>query len=235
MKKVLPIFVAAAILGTFIYPIYAETNNTEPGRPPLLPKPQSALERLKSNLQGRIEEKKASVTARIDDRKVKVETKIEDRKDKIASREAFMKKYKDQKKAEVAARLEQNFNNVNQHSTTEMAKNLERLQEVLNKLSTRVSESTASSDLTVQSSITTAQNSIISAKEAITLQAAKTYSIATASEATVKTNAQSVKETLAKDLNATRKTVMIAKDSILTAYKQIAALLKKGPDGSARQ
>ncbi len=206
MKKYLPLLVISASL---LFPIIisAETRKT------------AEL----NSINQRIEVKQQ----KIEDRKTAISTKMETVKEKVASRQANFKQFKDQKKAEIATKLETNFNTVNQNRVSEMNKFLDQLTQILNKIIAKSQTATPSANLTtIQASITKAQTAIITARTAVTAQQAKTYSIATSTETNLAANAKTARQTLFSDLKATFQTIQLAKNAVRTIFQSTE--LRKG-------
>lgn len=162
---------------------------------------------------------------RIEQRRQSVEEKMEERKVKMATREAALKvkleKFRDQKKAEIADRINTNLNKINQKQTGQMLKHLDRISAILGKLEERVNKGTPDIKDT-----TAAKEAIVSAKEAIATatasvkaQAEKDYTITVSSESTVRRDAQKMREQLHTDLKAVRVQVVDAKQAVANAIR----------------
>lgn len=158
--------------------------------------------------------RKERVMEKVEVRKEKVAERIESLKDKMASREAALKlkldKFRDKKKAQAAERINTNLNHVNQIQTQEFQKHLEQMLVILTR---------AEAKGNTGSSVTEAKTAISNASAAVTTQAEKDYSVTISSEATVKTDAQKVRDQLHADLKAVRKQVMDARQAVVSAIK----------------
>lgn len=155
----------------------------------------------------------ATTSSKLEQRKANIQQKIEDRKEKVASRSAALrakfKSFKDQKKAEIADRVETNLNKVNQNRTAEMARNLNKMSDILGRLSSKSTDP----------SISSASAAIVTAKTAVTAQSQKTYEISVKSEGKVKTDALTVRTQLATDLKAVHQQVVTARQAVANAIK----------------
>src|SRR3989338_10619687 len=157
--------------------------------------------------------------------KTRLETakkKVEDKMERIASREANFNKFKDQKKAQAAERINAELANINQRKTTELSHKLDKLTEILGRVSERAKDSTVSSTL-VNEAISKAQTALDSAKAAVATQQAKSYSIVDSTETTVRADAKSGRNSLFKDLKATFQAVLSVRDAIGNIYTTVAS------------
>ena len=150
-------------------------------------------------------------------RQDKAKERISTVKDKIATREAAMKKklnaFKDRKKAETAERVSENLNKINERQTAAMLKHLDKTSAILAKLEKRVNENSPTA-------IASAKTTIGSATTLVKDQAAKDYTLTISSESRVKSDAQKVRDALHTDLQAVRKKVVEAKQSVAAAIRR---------------
>lgn len=216
MKKLLPV---VSVLGLSL--LSATTIFAQTTKPLVRPINSAALERLREQAQ--------NLRMKVDERKASASSKLEDRREKIASKEARFKAFKDQKKAEIATRLDDNFNNVNTKVTDAMLTHLAKISDILARVSDRAEVATNGASL--QTVIDSAQTAITNAQSAINAQKAKTYTITTSTEASLATNARSTREKLMTDLKAVRQTVALAKDAVVKVYQAAKAL--KEANGTA--
>lgn len=158
-------------------------------------------------------EKKAE--ARIASREAKQEQRLEARKEKMASREAAFKekiqKFKDKKKAESVTKINERLAALNSKRVEVMTKHVDRMSEILLKLSAKSSSS----------EITQAQTAIDVAKSALTAQASQDYNIVVTSESKVGADATSAKKRLTEDLNATHQKVIDARKALTNAIEKV--------------
>lgn len=151
-------------------------------------------------------------------RKEKIQQRIETRKenirDKMASREAALKAklaaFKDKRKAEIADRVNTNLNKINQNQTAWMLKHLEKMSALLDKLEARMGGGAALAD---------SRAKIAAATEAVKVQATKDYTLTVTSESAVKKEAENLRTQLKTDLQAVRKQVIDAKQSVANAIR----------------
>lgn len=133
-------------------------------------------------------------------------------KEKIATRQAQIKaklnQFKDRKKAEIAERLNTNLNKINQNRTNEMLKHLDKMLIILEKLETRTNTRQEETKAIIASASAIVKN-----------QAQKDYTIPITSEAKVKADAQKIRLQLHTDLQAVRKQVIEAKQSVANAVR----------------
>lgn len=155
----------------------------------------------------------------------RINTGIEKIDTRIASREATLRTklqaFKDKRKAEIAERVNDNLNKINQNQTDQMKKHLEKMSTLLDKLEVRVNE--ASPDI---KNITDAKTAIASARAIIATtsatineQAEKDYTLQVTTESKIRAEAQSKRDLLHKDLQAARKIVINAKQSVSNAIQ----------------
>lgn len=154
------------------------------------------------------------IQGRVETRRENIQDRIDNMREKVASREAQLRaklqKFKDQRKAEVADRINTNLNRINQNQTQQMLKHLKKMTTILNRLENKVGTSEA---------IASASASIAQATSAVQTQALNDYTIIVTSEATVKANAKASRDRLRADLLAVRKLVIDAKQAVAAAIR----------------
>src|SRR3989344_942080 len=176
--------------------------------------------------------RKEAVKERVEARKELVqarkETLVERRdalKERMATKEAALKNrlanFKDQKKATAAARINTNLNKINEKQTDMMLKHLEKMSQILTKLETRVNagKPDIKDPASARAAIADAKIQIASATAAVNAQVDKNYTVSVTSEATVKTDAQAVRNSLHTDLKSVREAVIAAKQSVAKAIR----------------
>ncbi|MBI2018736.1 hypothetical protein HYS96_03470 [Candidatus Daviesbacteria bacterium] len=172
----------------------------------------------KTNLRDRKE-------TRVETRKANVQERLTALKERIATKEAALKarlqNFKDQKKAQIAERVNVNLANINEKVTGAMNIHLGVMSGILDKLEARVNAGTKDikDPAAVRSAIADARGAISSANEAVALQADKDYVLEATSEATVRKDMQGVKEKLRTDLGQLRKLVIDAKQKVANAIR----------------
>jgi len=134
---------------------------------------------------------------------------------KIATREASLRaklaQFKNRNKAQIAERINTNLNKINQNRTSQMLRHLEKMSMILDKLEQRVNAGAA---------IAEARASIASASAAVQAQAQNDYTITVTSESRIRTDIQQIRLKLHEDLQAIRKQVIDAKQSVANAIRE---------------
>ncbi len=201
---------------------------------------------LKPNLQQRVDTRIQKIDTRIATREANIKEKmqqleqrklaeaskaamfrqkLEDQKLRIASHEAEVKAkiaaFKDKKKAEIATRVNTNLNKINQKQTGEMLKHLDNMSSILDKLTTRINSNSPNvkDPAAALSAVADARASIDAARTAVQTQAQKDYTITVTTETKIRLDAQTERDQLYKDIMATRKLVIDAKQSVTNAIK----------------
>lgn len=165
----------------------------------------------------------------VEARKEKVENKVSTLKEKEASRVAAFKTklqtFENQTKVSTAERINTNLNLVNQKQTTQLQKFLTTMTSILDKLETRVNKGTPDikDPVAAKAAITAARQSIASASAAIIAQAQKDYTIEVTTESKLKADAKNQRDKLHADLQAVKKTVIAAKQSVANAIRTVKA------------
>lgn len=203
MRRLLPIATSGIIISLAVLPVFAQER-------------KNSLDILRQRNQ--------ELTQRFEDRKASISGRLDNRNEMIASREAVFKAFRNQKKAEIAKRIEANLDKVNQNRTAEMSKHLEILNSIYTKLATRASDPKFATSSALQDSLASAKTAIASAQAAVIAQQAKTYTISNSTESTVKATAQTAITALKTDLKATFQTVISAKDALRGVIKILNSL-----------
>jgi len=147
----------------------------------------------------------------------------------LAKRSEFKAKLqliKDQNKKLLVERIDTKLAEVNKKHTARFSEVLVKLQGFVDKAKL------SSASATMQADIVAAQAAIDTAKAAVDIQAAKTYTITIASEATLKINVGATVSLLRKDLMAVYKLVVDAKQAVQKLNTD-KATIKKEATGSA--
>lgn len=155
-----------------------------------------------------------------------LQQKMDAVKEKIASREAAFKnklsKFRDKDKAALVERINTTLSQINQKRTADMTNYVNRMSEILSKVEARAG---SNSDASASAAIANAKASITSAKQAVESQAQNDYTIEVSSESTVRADAKKARDKLHEDLQATRKTVVDAKQAVAEAIRSVAKSL----------
>ncbi len=150
---------------------------------------------------------------------------LEDKRLKIASHEAQIRTkiqaFKDKQKAQIATRINTNLNKINQNQTDQMLKNLDLMSSLLDKLTARVNQGTPDikDPATANQAIADARAAIDAARTAVEAQAQKDYTINVTTETKIKLDAKAQRDQLYKNIMATRKLVIDAKQAVSNAIR----------------
>lgn len=162
-----------------------------------------------------------------DDMKEAVSQAREDFKTKLAA-------IKDQRKQAIMANFDAKIEEINTRRTTQMTEHVERLQRVLDNISTKAAalKTQGQNTTTVDADITAAQAAIDAAKQAISDQAAKDYVVTIT--ANLKGGASTTMRQFIADLKATFQKILAAKTAVRKAHTDMAKLMgvKVSPTGS---
>lgn len=150
---------------------------------------------------------------------------MDDLKERIATKSAALKRqlarFRDKAKAAKVENLNENMNTVNANVTSALEKNLANISSALERLKAKAAEAqTAGKDVTaLNSDIAEVESEWAQADEALKAQMAKDYTIEVNTENTIKTDVQTVRNTLRTDLKAVHTEVMEARQSLADAVK----------------
>lgn len=174
---------------------------------------------------------KPPVRNQIEARKESIGDKVAVTREKLASKAAALRlklqTFKDQKKAEIADRVNINLNNINQKQTSQMQKHLDKMSAILDKLEARVESGKpdVKDPAAARVAIASARAAISSASAAVSTQAQKDYTITVTSEGRIGLDAKVQRDKLHTDLLSLRKIVIDAKQSVANAIR----VAKSGP------
>lgn len=173
-------------------------------------------------------------TLRGEEKEAKTEAREELKDKKTQAREEFKAKIsaiKDEKKQQIVTNLDSRIAAINQKRTTELSERLDRLTSVLGKISTK--EATLKSEgkdtTKLASDITSAKSAIDAAKQAVTDQAAKVYTMNITTDATLKTAASTTIQQFMTDMKAVRAKVLAAQQTVVKAHKDLGQLMGVTP------
>lgn len=162
---------------------------------------------------------------RIDATKENVEGRLTAIRENIASREATLRAklqaFRDQRKAQIAQRVNDNLNKINQNQTDQMLKFLDKVSSILDKLETRVDQNAPDikDPAAAKAAIADARTKVASAEASVKEQAQNDYTISVTSESTVRKDAQAQRQKLHSDLMAVRTQVIDAKQVAVHAIE----------------
>jgi len=140
-----------------------------------------------------------------------------------------LSKLKDTKKKTIAASLDLKIGEHNKKRTTIMLAFVSKMQEILDKISTRAAEAQkAGKDIAkVDSAVSSAQGAVASALTAITTQAGKTYVATVTSDETLKSDMEAVMKSLKSDLDAVTTLINSAKKAVYLAHAELAKVMEE--------
>lgn len=152
-----------------------------------------------------------------------------------AKRDAFKEKLqtiKDTNKQTMVQNIDTKMATMNQTHTDRFAGHLEKLEEILNKLTTRITELKSSGKDTeaAEAALAEAKTTLETAKTAVTTQAAKEYVATITSETTLRVNVGTTVSQLQADLRTTHKTVTAAKQALVTVAMEVKKLTGTPPE-----
>lgn len=155
----------------------------------------------------------------------KAEQRIENIKGKIASKAAALKiklhTFKDQRKADIAERVNINLNKINQTRTEQMQNHLNRMSSILDKLEARVNQGKPDikDPAGAIAAIAAARSNIATVSAAVSAQTQKDYTIVLTSESRIRIDVKTQRDKLHADLLTLRKNVINAKRSVANAIR----------------
>ncbi len=163
------------------------------------------------------QEKLQNIKERLQSVRDEVQTKLKEQRDKITTR---LENIKDKMKQEKAAKLSEQFDNLNKIWTDKFAKQLDSYDAILQKVQDRANTAAGKGkDVTsTTAAITSAKAAIATARTAVIAQAAKTYDVDPATIPTTATSTPSGQENIMKNLQASFKNLHA------TLFKDLFAL-----------
>lgn len=140
-----------------------------------------------------------------------------------------LSKLKDAKKKTIAASLDVKISELNKKRTTTMLAFVSKMQEIVDKISTRAAEAEkAGKDISkVKAAVVSAQAAIASALTAVTTQAGKTYVATVTSDETLKSDMEAVMKSLKTDLEAVNVLIGAAKKAVYAAHTELAKVMEE--------
>lgn len=191
----------------------------------------------------KVQERRTEIASRAAERNTAVVLRQEEltaKKEKVASEVAKrkgelrlkLKTFKDQKKAQLAQRIDENLNKVNENRTNAMLNQLEQIGRILGKVEDRTASASANGqDMTsVESAIDEATVTISEAKAGVQEQSTKSYNVSATSEAKLRENVQAQRDALHSDLKAVHQLVKDARESVLDSIEVLASVLQGASD-----
>lgn len=242
MKKT-TLLVATICAFTFAVSASATTTTTRDAIKNARQEAKSAIKDAKQNLkefkkeevqkfQQARQEATRAIKQKRDDFKNQIVAKQQELKDKLQKdREALkekLQKIKDERKKTTAEKINNDLNALSGNRVKQFTGVLEKLEKVLNNISTRAEKAKANGKNidAVNSAITAAQTAIAQSRSAIQIQAGKTYVLTINAEATLKTDVGKTRQALHADLTTVQKTVEAAHKAVRKAAATLAQIPK---------
>lgn len=157
-------------------------------------------------------------------RATEADRKLESARARMASEEAALKekltRFKDQRKAQLAQKINDRLKMVNQNRTEQMGKGLAVMSKILDRVRQQASRS-ATPSASTSATLNVAQTAVLSAQTAVGNQSAKDYTITVSSESNIFRDAKAARDRLFSDLTITRELVIVAKQSVASAVSEV--------------
>ncbi len=179
-------------------------------------------------------------TPRIEKRMDNLQTRMDGFRVKMASREAALKlkldNFKDQKKAQIAQRVNTNLNQINANQTKQMQSYLDKMSALLDKLEARVNSGSPDikDPVSAKAAIANSRAAIATASAAVSTQSLNDYTITVTTESRIKLDAMAQREKLFKDLKTVRALVIDAKQSVSNAIRVAKSLGKEATESGTQ-
>lgn len=179
----------------------------------------SAVTTIKQTLPA-IQEQKDLILENRQDRRQDRRDVLRDNKEDFKER---LKTIRDQRKSALVERIDERISTMNKTHTGRFSAVLEKLKKIVSTISdgAQIAKSKGVSTAAVDVAIASAKTAIDTAQEAVTMQAAKIYSIEVTSEAALKINVGSVVSVFRKDLRDVHKMVVDAKKAVQKAHREL--------------
>jgi hypothetical protein len=134
----------------------------------------------------------------------------------------------DEKKQEAVARIESKLTDRNSRMTEIMNTHLQKLSEVVERISEKASANSVSENNTgLITAISKAETAIEAAEKSILAQSNNTYSIEITEESKVKVNASEAVKNFKSDMQRARQQVKLAHEAVLNVVKSYKALMQE--------
>ena len=133
---------------------------------------------------------------------------------------------RDERKKVLAQNIDEKIAMMNKNHTTRLSEVLAKLEKILDRINTasETAKGKGLNTVSLDNAIANAKVAISSAKDAVSAQAAKVYNIQTSTDTTLKANVGVTVSMFRKDLNATHKIVVDAKQSVMKAEMELAKI-----------
>lgn len=166
--------------------------------------------------------------------KQELKTQVEERRDAAKKqsqeqREAFKSRLeliKDERKKKIIENLDSGMARVNTVRTDAMSKQLTRMEEILNKASSRLERITSNGTNATSaiSAVSAAEAAISAAQAAVTTQAGRVYIIGITTESDLSQMAEKTRTQLQTELSSTQALVKTAAELVAKAIQEVAKL-----------
>ena len=168
-------------------------------------------------------------TNRLENRLEKREEQVVAQQQKRAEFQEKIKALKNQNKAKIAEKINNQLVQINQKATQAFERHLNTIQNLLNKIIVWKDKlKTSGKDVTAaETAISQAQTAIDTAKPAVEAQKQKTYAIEFTDESDLRIGASTAKTNLRTDLKAVREKVKAARQAVVDSLKTIKQLYPK--------
>jgi hypothetical protein len=193
--------IAAVIIIHPLFPIYAADSRT-------INASQSGTKNERVEIKDQIDDFRSSLKTLAASRQASLKTKLAT--------------FKDQAKAQIAQRVSDNLNQINQRRTAEMTTHLSIMTKILDRVQAQASAS-ATTSASASASIAGARKAISTAQSSVDAQSQKDYTLTVTSEATVRAQAKADRDKLFADLKVSRDLVIAAKQAVANAIRSVAA------------
>jgi len=140
-----------------------------------------------------------------------------------------LKMVKDERKKEVAQKVGTQFNEINAKITAQLDEHVDKIDEVLTRIANRASELAIDGvdSSSALSAVEAAKTAIANARDAISVQTAKAYTVDVTSEENLKNDFGLVRKQLGDDLKGVKGAVASAREAVRSAGQ---ALPRQAPE-----
>jgi len=181
------------------------------------------FEAKRAEIKNLMEQKQAELRNEIQAKRENLQSQIEAKRTELRNRLA---KIKDENKKQIVERIYNQVNELNKRMTDHFLNVLERLEKVLERISSRAAKAEANGhDVSaVKTAITEATNAINTAKTAVQNQAVKVYSVTVNTESTLKSDTEKIRQALHNDLKNVFALVRTAQEAVRKAATTLAQI-----------
>jgi DNA repair exonuclease SbcCD ATPase subunit len=212
MSKKLSLLIILLLLVLFVPQAGAQNRSTGSARLESVNERLMEHKQSREDLQELIRQKKAALRTQTQNKRAEFETNLQT--------------IKDQRKRQLTERIDERLILINQKGTTRLESAIEKLEELLDKFSERVSLAQAEGKDTTEANnaILAAEEAIADAKQAVAGQAGKVYVAQISDEEVLKNSIGDTVLALRQDLKATFDAVKVAKQKVMDVARSVAKL-----------